>query len=55
MDGDGVLVNTVGEPTGTVACLTCGANIDQCVCYEREAFCMECGEVFSLRENRKAQ
>ena len=51
MVGNGVRVNPVGEPTGTVACPTCGAGLDQCVCYESEAFCMECGEVFPLRQS----
>lgn len=57
MDGRyDLLVRPVGEATGTMAgCPTCGARIDQCVCYESEAFCMECGEVFSLRDNRKAR
>lgn len=56
MDGDDLRVIPVGEATGTmVVCPTCGANIDQCVCYDRDAFCMECGEVFSLMENRKAR
>ena len=54
MDGDELRVIPVGEATGTRAgCPTCGANIDLCVCYETKAFCMECGEVFSLMENRK--
>lgn len=51
MDGDVLRVRPVGEATGTVAvCPTCGANIDQCVRYETEAFCLECGEVFALGE-----
>ena len=49
MDGDVLRVRPVGEATGTMAgCPTCGASIDQCVCYERAAFCMECGEVFEF-------
>ena len=57
MDGRyDLLVRPIGEATGTMAgCPTCGARLDQCVCYESEAFCMECGEVFSLRDNRKAR
>ena len=53
MDGD--VVRPAGEPTGTMACPTCGASIDQCVCYETEALCMECGDVFFLMEKRKAR
>lgn len=37
----------VTEQNADAGCPTCGAAADQCVFYETDAFCMECGEVFS--------
>ena len=44
------------EKTENNRCPTCGANLDYAVLYpEGYAFCMECGEVFSLAEKGEAE
>ena len=44
------------EKTENDRCPTCGANLDSAVIYpDGYAFCMECGDVFSLTENGEAE
>ena len=39
----------------TITCPSCGADADRLCFYPGVAFCMECGDVFSLTENDKAE
>ena len=39
----------------TITCPSCGADADNLCFYTREAFCMNCGNVFDIAEKREAQ